>query len=134
MEEIGVVKEIINSSVRIELHRTPQCERCGMCISAPDNKTLLLDVENTLHAQPGDQVRIALSGGSIITASFWVYGVPVIGLIGGSIIGTSVDFLGKSTPLVCGFAGLCMGVLIAMYVDRKAKESGRYNPKIIEIV
>lgn len=138
MEEIGVVKEVKGSFIRVEMRRTPQCERCGMCIQGADNQTLLLDVENSVNAQPGDRVRLALSGGSIIAASFWVYGMPLIGLVIGSIVGTYgaryVNALEKYFPLIGGFLGLCAGVGISMFVDKQAKKSGKYKPRTIEII
>lgn len=138
MEEIGVVKEIVDSHARVEMQRTTQCEQCGMCLQSGDDQILFLDVENTVDAHPGDSVRIALTGGSVLAASFWVYGMPLVGLVGGAFIGVqSIRFIHGSAsflPAIGAFIGMCMGVAASMLIDRKAQKTGKYKPQIIEVI
>lgn len=136
MDEIGIVKQTAGTSAQIELERTKQCKHCGLCIPSIEGRMLLVDIENTVNAQPGDKVRLALSGGNIIIASLIVYGLPLLGLILGSIAGNMVferiysqykflPVLGAGIGLICGF-------VIGFIVDKISKRSGKYNPRIVE--
>jgi len=104
-----------------------------MCITGSNTDILYLEVDNNCNAVAGDSVRLSLKGGSIISASFWVYGVPLLGIVFGSIVGSFLaDESRQFIPAVCGFAGLILGVLIGYLVDKKAKISGKYSPEIVE--
>jgi len=138
MEEIGIVNHVSKGSVQVEMKRSAQCERCGACMQISGSQLLMLDVENRLDARKGDRVRLALHGGSIIAASFWVYGVPLLGIVIGSISGALINELmdgkGAYLPVLGGFLGLSCGFLISYIVDKKVKKSGKYRPQIIEII
>lgn len=138
MDEIGTVKGILYGKARIELKRIPQCERCGMCMQATDADTLILDVHNDLGAVPGDRVKIAIRGGNVISASFLVYGIPFIGLVSGSLIGSfagiSLEMDRNISAVTCGFLGLGTGLFITWLIDRRMRKAGHYRPAIVEVL
>ncbi|MFH1379608.1 MAG: SoxR reducing system RseC family protein [bacterium] len=138
MEEIGIVIDTSGNTAQVELERNRQCKQCGMCIPSAAGQMLLIDVINPLQAKKGDKVRLALQGGNIITASLIVYGIPLLGIVCGSIAGTLILKHAASPykflPALGAGIGLCGGFVAGFICDQAAKKSGKYKPQIIEII
>lgn len=138
MEEIGIVLQIAGTIAQVELERNKQCKQCGLCIPSAEGQMLLVEVLNPLQAKKGDKVRLSLQGGNIITASLVVYGIPLLGIVCGSIAGTLLlnhtASPYKFLPALGAGIGLCGGFAAGFIIDKAAKKSGKYKPQIIEII
>ncbi|GGP19836.1 SoxR reducing system RseC family protein [Silvimonas iriomotensis] len=69
-------------------------------------------VRNTVDAQPGDFVRIGVADGMLLRTAFAAYGVPLIALMAGAVLGRTIApfglpdlgaVLGAATGFVAGF-------------------------------
>jgi sigma-E factor negative regulatory protein RseC len=79
----------------------PECESCkakGACTSlGGGGANTEIRARNTVGAEPGDVVTISIRGSSVLKASFLVYMLPILAMVGGIILGhllsrlTSVD-------------------------------------------
>jgi len=68
------------------------CEGCpanSVCKPGGDDRRLM-DVHDPLGVAVGDRVRVAVSGNSVLTASFLVYGLPLLLLLAGVGLGTLI--------------------------------------------
>ena len=93
-------------------------------------------VINTQHAQVGDTVTIAMTRKNLLSLSFALYIVPLLGLFAGAllyqIIGESFGFsISEGWTAVCGLAGLLSGWLAVYWILSKQSEQHAYAPRMI---
>ncbi len=112
------------------------CEGCGssaMCFpqngEEPEIRAL-----NSANAKPGDLVMIEQSEGSKISASLIVFGLPIIMMVGGTILGMNSTGDSSGGAAVGAIAGLAFGGLTVNFVNRILKDDRRLNPVVKEIV
>jgi hypothetical protein len=91
--EDGVVVDILPGPprlARVRLTAGPGCDACGARIickpDAGDHRDLLARIGDAAH-QPGDHVRVVVSGARVIAAGTWAYGLPLVGLCAGTGLG-----------------------------------------------
>lgn len=101
LTKTGVVKAVQGRMALVVTRLEPECESC----KAKDACTSLgggganaeVRVRNTVGAEPGDVVTISIRGSSVLKASFLVYMLPILAMVGGIVLGhflsrlTSVD-------------------------------------------
>ena len=87
----GVVKAVRGRMALVATKLEPECESC----KAKDACTSLgggganaeIWARNTVGAEAGDVVTISMRGSSLLKASFFVYMLPIIAIIGGIVLG-----------------------------------------------
>ena len=143
IEEIGTVVELkgkLNAVVMCQ--KSSLCENCatnGSCALGDDDKTRLIEVQNSLGATVGEQVRIATTTKSFLQSSFLLYIVPlialVIGAVVGKLIGENLDVGLKPDLLSAVFGVFFMaGSFVLLRVGTSTLLQENYMPKIIEIL
>jgi sigma-E factor negative regulatory protein RseC len=138
--ENGIIKEIRNDRALVKVQRGSACGRCrsrGACRTMND-KEMLVEVINDLHAQVGDEVEISLPTGSFLKISFLVYFVPVVALVAGAILGGE---LAPSYNWDANLASACAGGLAMMITfvavnrfDRSLSAKAQYWPRITRLL
>ena len=88
-------------------------------------KTSMLRVANTVGAQAGDNVEIEIEQAKIIKMSALSYLVPLLGLIGGGMIGSALRF-GDGIA----FAGAMLGLLAGFFYSNRVYTSERWEREI----
>lgn len=139
MREQGLVIELEQNLVVIQLVRTGMCDQCGACSMGAHDQEMLLRAENHCNAKVGDYVYLALEQANFFKAVGIMYGFPLIGLILGFLAGYGIALLAGrpnwQEPLGL-LAGL--GLMIATFMWIRSQE-GRwekqnYRPIAVEIV
>ncbi len=92
MKNIGTVIKVEDKKAMVRFKRTDACGHCNACFHLGSNEADI-EIDNTLKAAAGDQVVIELHGKSVFKASLIMYGVPIIGLIVGAGIGSTIGDL-----------------------------------------
>jgi sigma-E factor negative regulatory protein RseC len=96
----GVVKAVQGHLAVVITRMEPECESCtakDACLTmGGGGADAEVKARNTVGAEVGDIVTISLRGSSLVKASFLVYMLPILALIGGSLIG---HFLSKVIPI-----------------------------------
>src|SRR6056300_1300409 len=94
IEEVGTVVELKGKLTAVVMcTKSSLCENCatnGNCALGDDDSTRLIEVQNRLNAEVGEQVRIATTTKSFLQSSFLLYIVPLIALVVGAIVGKLV--------------------------------------------
>lgn len=87
--EEAVVLSLQNGFAEVSVLPNNACDDCSAkIICSPDNNNRnLLRVDNSLGAKVGDNVKIQIKGKSILFESFNLYGIPLIILIIGILLG-----------------------------------------------
>lgn len=86
MVEEGVVTEVKDGRLIVNIRRHPACGSCRACGIAED-RVMKLELENTINARKGDRVNLELDDFIILKGAFLFYALPLLGLILGLFIG-----------------------------------------------
>ena len=112
MQQNAIVKELLPDNVaRLQIQRQTacghDCSKCGGCgemVSAP----IYVEVENSIHANVGDLVRVEGSTKNVLGLAVIVYVIPfVLFFLFYGIAAT----VGSPIPGVFGVLGLALGIL-----------------------
>jgi sigma-E factor negative regulatory protein RseC len=140
-EEVGTVREVRGEKALVVTDRQAMCGQCvakGFCHMLGGGKEMIAEALNPIGAKPGDTVKIGLPSGTVAKASFVVYMIPAIGIVGGSAVGY---FAGKSsgmdynlTTLIGCCAGLGISLILVRLLSNILGERPSYQPEIIRII
>lgn len=80
----------------------------------------------------GDEVRIALAESALLRAAVLAYGVPLVAMLGGSLLAAAVSG-GADAPAAAGAAaGLAVGVLVGRLLSRRAAADPSLVPVVLQ--
>jgi sigma-E factor negative regulatory protein RseC len=88
--EEGIVKEAHNGIAEIVISDSEHCQECSAkiyCKPGSSNERCLTVID-PFGVHPGDKVRVTIKGSRILSASFMIYGIPLLLLLMGIFIGT----------------------------------------------
>lgn len=139
LEETAHVVEVRDGLLIAETQSRSGCSHCGngSCTTSVVAKLFgvrrnRLVVENSLGAEPGDQVRIGISDRSLVRASLMAYLLPLLLMLGVTALGNLVG-LNEFLLSLLALVGLAMGFFIVHWVSRGGL-SHRYAPRLLRIV
>ncbi len=123
---------------------TDKLDACADCVSARNcpsdcrSAKMVTRVRDEIGVRVGDTVSIYISRGSMLKSAAILYLVPVVFLLIGAGIGSTIAHrlsLGNtSAAIMVGLAGLCLGYfLVKAFSMRLSSESG-FFPKIDRIL
>lgn len=110
--EEGIVKEAKDGIAVISIHDSESCNECTAKVYCkPGNSEgRSLTVRDPFGVHPGDKVRVVIKGSKLLSASFKLYGIPLILLVAGIFIGIEVFDTNKEL-----FASLFAVGMVAIY-------------------
>ena len=119
MLESGTVTQVIGKQAKILIERREACGNCNACgMMSGSQKNVVIEVKNTLNAQPGDVVEVNFSGKTSLLSTAIAYMIPFIMLLVGVFLGyiISEEILhtaAEPTAAITGliFAGLSFGIV-----------------------
>lgn len=143
IEEVGTVVEQKGKHTAVVMcKKSSLCENCAThssCVLGDDDRTRLIEVQNSLGAVVGDQVRIATTTKSFLQSSFLLYIVPlialVIGAVAGKLLGENLD-TGLDPNLLSAIFGVFFmcGSFVLLRVGSSVLMREHYMPKVTEIL
>lgn len=86
MIEEGIVADVKDGKLIVNIKRHPACGSCRAC-SIAEGRLMKIEFENTINAKKGDRVKIELDDLAILRGSILFYVTPLLGLIFGIFIG-----------------------------------------------
>ncbi len=136
----GVIRQLDGNQAIVATPRRGACEKCterGLCFALGKDKPDMLRALNSVGGKVGDYVSVAMPQGTFLISSLFMYLLPLIGLIAGALIGSTLggaDASASENGSIIG-AGLGLALMLAISIsfDRLAKRSRRFVPEIIEI-
>ncbi|HCC69042.1 MAG TPA: hypothetical protein DEP99_04055 [Nitrospiraceae bacterium] len=141
MEETGVVISTQGFMAKVLVQKRGACESCpatGIC--KPSDECMEIEVLNPINARAGQTVKIVMKPQAYLKGTILVYGLPVIALIGGAILGKYIGEMylknvnSDIVAAIMGFAGLIITFLIIKIWSKKAETKEEYKPVIEEIL
>ena len=144
VEEQGVIVSLEGHMANVAPLSQTGCQSCsssgacGTSLLKPlfGNKQRMLAAENTIDAQPGDQVVIGLNRTALVLASLMVYLLPLILLVAGAISGAAIAntfSFEKAEPvsILCGLGAASMTFIIVRRIVKSAYFSAFFEPVIL---
>ncbi len=141
MEEIGVVVKTIGRLAKVSVDKPKgMCEHCtaGTCQVAKENPEM--EALNFIGAREGQKVRVTFKPISYMKGSLIVYGLPVMALILGAIIGKQLALTSlkgydpDSMSALFAFGAFAISFIIVKIWSSKADKKLEYKPIIEEIL
>lgn len=141
VEEVGLVKSTEGMVAKVLVERKNACEGCTSRMCKPADHLMEIEALNPLNAHAGQKVRVEILAYSYMRGSLIVYGIPVIALITGAVLGREIfsGFLKTldtdSVSAIFGFGAFVISLLlIKVWSVRTAGEKAGIKPTIKEII
>lgn len=137
MDEKGTITKMDGDTMTVAFERSDMCARCGACKHAKEQ--MLLVIERDKRAREGDLVKVALPENRMLQAAFLAYGIPLIALIAGLVLGWKLPawFSLPGNPdlyaLGAGGALAILSYILLRLTEPRRAASGVYAPKVIDI-
>ena len=119
----------------VEMDRSARCGGCGLCASAGGGK-MRLRLGALERLEPGQTVIVAIDRAVSLRSILLLLGLPLLGLIGGAVVGHSWPIFGLSadgSSVLLAVALLAVAFLIALIYDRKVASKTTPQPTILRI-
>ena len=127
--------EVRNGRALIQVNRLTICTHCHMIEGLPNASIFETWVENDAGADPGEFVRVQIPAGNFLLSIFMVFVLPLIGLIGGTLVAASYPmFSSGQWEAVFGLAGWALAYIPVRIFDRYASRRPGFLPSIRERV
>ena len=122
--------------------RTEACEGCAArdgCKMLGGGREVLMEVENSLNAKPGDLVRISVSDTAFLKVTFMVYLIPAVMFLVGAIVGHSQgprfsDMDPGVLGAVAGFVLMAVTFFCVRLVGNKMGQTPSFKPVMTKIL
>ena len=144
MEEIGVVTKTIGRLAMVSIDKPKSaCEKCtmGTCQLSKDSKDKQeLEALNLAGAREGQRVKVVLKPMSYMKGSLIVYGLPVLALILGAIVGKQLALSSikghdpNSISAIFAFGAFALSFVFIKIWSSRAEKKLEYKPIIEEIL
>ncbi|NLP47204.1 MAG: SoxR reducing system RseC family protein [Epulopiscium sp.] len=139
MREKGMVIKQEQGMVLIQLIRHEACQNCGACSMGAQDQEMIITAENHCQAKVGDWVYLDLEQSNFFKAVGIMYGLPLISLLLGLLLGYGLaTWIGQTTlkePLALLFALMMMAITFLWIRSKESKWSKqKFRPIAVEIV
>lgn len=141
MNQKGYIVEIIDDkTVKIKMQKHSACASCGKCTSSTDKKDIIVEADNTIGAKIGDYVEVNMDSINVIKAASIAYIIPLIALLGGTVISYSIlnsINLSFNVEIISGAIGLGLTIIAYFIIksnDSKFRDSRKYIPIITKVI
>ena len=132
MNKFGIVTKCEKDFAFVRITRDSMCgDNCGSC-NLCGNKNIEIKAINSKGAKPSDRVEMDMPEKSGFSASFLAYGMPMLILIAGIIIGAVLGYAEIFGVISIGI--IVLWYIILMVLEKNKKYAQGLTPEIIKIV
>ncbi|ERT63473.1 SoxR reducing system RseC family protein [Peptoniphilus sp. BV3AC2] len=120
MKQTGIVFELNDDKAKIIVTRLAACgSSCESCSAhCGENKQEYINVKNDIGLKIGDRVEITTDSKAVLRYISLVYGLPLIFLISGVVIGMLLN-LKEMYSLLVGFVFMIVSFIFIKTIDNK---------------
>ena len=136
MREEGTVVGVEGERVRVRLRAGPQCGSCCAC-AAMGGGERELEVAADEPPAVGSRVVVEISAPNAVLGAVLVFVVPLIGLVGGVLVGDywqPLGLSGNADSLVLGFGLLAVLLGAGAAIDRFVLRARLPEPAIVAVL
>lgn len=139
--EQGVVVAVAPDALWVETVRASTCGACqakSACGHHMINQQqsgqrarLRVPISDSSRYQVGDPVTLGLPEGALMRGALWVYGLPLLLLFLGALIGSALSVTAFDASAVLGVGGLLAGFVINRVLSRRSGHNQAYQPALV---
>jgi sigma-E factor negative regulatory protein RseC len=136
MGEEGKIIGWAGGKILVEIPRTASCSHCRICRQGEDQSKMILELDPPGVVDIGDRVHLELEGKRVLEAAGIVYGLPILGIVGGALLGSALTAEAGSREvltLIGSGIGLVVGLGVARLLDRIWGGKGRFEPRVVRV-
>jgi sigma-E factor negative regulatory protein RseC len=129
------VVSVKDGRATLELAQSDHCKSCGICACGAGSM-MRVEVQAIEGLRPGQSVVVAIDRSVSISSALVLFGLPLLGLISGALLGHHVPLLGMSRDLSAALLGLglvAVAFLVALLYERKVARYKHPEPSILRI-
>ncbi|MGB4269131.1 MAG: SoxR reducing system RseC family protein [Spirochaetota bacterium] len=136
--ECGIVKKVTGNYVVVEADAVSFCSSCGNheCTMRQSRGRQLL-IENTMGAQAGDRVFFVIPSKGLVLSSFVIYGIPIVFLIAGILLGSLIPLPvlhdKEVSGMVIGIAFLLISFMVMRFASKQIVKRNQITPEMIKV-
>ena len=119
--ETGIITEIIDSEVTVELNPNGACESCGARVvcSPNSNGKRIIKAENTIDARVGQKVKIDENSELTLKLTGFQYGIPLLGFVIGLFVSCFLNLRIEPLPIeLIQFGYAMLGLIIFAAISK----------------
>ena len=130
MGEKGLVINTKGHLAVIQMTRTEACGQCRACLAGMKKEEMIIEADNECNAKIGDWVIMELRNNSFMKAVLIMYGIPLIALVVGIVLGYYVlyPYIPINREVLSFGVGLIFTALAFLWI--RSKESTWDKKKI----
>ncbi len=130
MKRPGEVTQVRNGMMQVTFCRPDACQSCGACEGGKKEHAIWVRGE----ACVGDIAVIDMPDRTVVRASLIAYGVPLVCLLLGLILG-SVIFPGNDAAAAAGAAlGLILSLVLLKVTEKYRAGKPGWTPEVVDIL
>ncbi|MFO7638205.1 MAG: SoxR reducing system RseC family protein [bacterium] len=138
MTEMGDVIASHDDSVELRLVRSEKCSSCPAAGGCPSmdlglSRDCRLEARNALRARPGDRVEVTIPDRGQLVAGLAVFAIPVALAAAGAVLGNVLAPGNLGTGIGVA-AGLGLGIIGAVAIDRFTRRRAKLRPRVTRIL
>lgn len=140
MLQVATVEQIMDNDVAVVNVKRKSacghdCAKCsGGCGSLTVTPKTVIRVHNAMRAKQGDEVLIQSDSSQVLVTAMIVYLLPfLLFFIGYFTSGAVLGYMQESLLITIGFVGFALGIVVAIFWDRREKKKRNMQYKMIEI-
>ncbi len=130
MTQPGVITEVKNGMMEITFCRKEACAACNACEGGKREHKIRVRGSGRV----GDIALVEMPDQIIVRASAMAYGVPLVGMVAGLLLGSAVSQENIWGPLMGALLGLGAGLTILKLTEKKRSSHPDWNPRVVEIL
>ena len=115
--------------LQVTFCREDACKSCGACEGGKKETTIWVKGE----ANIGDIAVVDLPDATVVRASLLAYGLPLLCLLGGLILGSRVTPGNEMGGVIGALIGLAASMAVLKMTEKNRRGKAGWNPEVIEV-
>ena len=136
--ETGRVTKVADGKAIVEIERSSACAKCHAgCVCDVGTSTMLVEANDPIGVHIDQCVQMSIQNASVLRASFVVYVIPLLALIGGVLLGGYLDkTFGFQNVLgiLIGFGCLGLSLIFVRFYNNIFKQNIKNQPVITRVL
>lgn len=130
MRQPGEITDRKKDMMEITFCRPEACAACNACEGGKREHKIWIRGEGRI----GDIAVVDMPDKMVIKASAIAYGLPLVGLLGGMILGNALAGGQDAWILGGGAIGLAVSLLVLKMTEKKRADREEWSPRLVQVL